>query len=395
MMSYIVSKTLEMNGKNSCGITRFTKLCTNFVEDWQETLGYFSSERQMGYEPFWYGMIAWTDMPIKINDEEDECKDEDEENFYENNFDSNKFYISNIKFMKDKQKLWDIQEQGENTYIKPKFKPEDLMKELRTGNKPIVIDRLDPMKAAQIDWISEIYSSFSTVELNILASHRSAIKSVKCIELICREWSRQFDSLLKEMEKNNFDQIRFQDIEYCANFCEQINCKLDFTINGIPRLLNRFEELKQDTTDSGRKAMLEQIYNLIKDNTPRHDDKRFRSYLSEFSDIYRYYRSSGCILTRNMLILLRDYYGKQQGLPRYGKSKIEDLIKKIPDENTPSIFDKLSYKEEKINCDISSLRVCHKRLKRDMKAFRFEHTDRPRMRHIFVGDGRDNFDRAG
>jgi hypothetical protein len=221
MMGYIVSKSIELKEERSnylkernCGMTEYVKLCTNYVEDWQDTLNNFNSVGYMGYDPFWYGMVAWVSPPVTVQNDYDK-----------------KFYVNNLKIL-DGQSLWDFRKDENKTTVSPRFESDDLMNMMKTGKGPEIIDKLDPIQAGNLEYLADIYSHLSPVQLNILASHRDAEKSSKCIELICREWSRQYDDIIRKLESNSLEKCNLLDIEYCANFCEQINAKLGFIING-------------------------------------------------------------------------------------------------------------------------------------------------------------------
>lgn len=322
----------------------------------------------MGYDPFWYGMIAWVDSPVQINDE----------------LEYNKFYVNNIKNLEygQQQDLWEFRK-SDNRLI-PKFDPDELMHEMRTGEKPDIIDPIDEYKENQLFWLSEVYSEFDSVrDLNILASHRDAEKSRRCIDFICREWSRQFNFLLTKAKANDFSLIESYEIQYLFNFCEQIDCKLNFIINEVPNLIIDMEEIKNKMKKrSGEAATLGQILNRLKSRTPRIDNERFSVYLSKFKNVYRYYRTDVCVLTRNMLMLLADKCEMQ-------RSEINGLIGFIPNENSKSLLDSPNLKEKEMSCDISSLYANHRNLKKEIVAFRYEGTRRPKNTYLEISDGRN------
>jgi hypothetical protein len=230
---------------------------------------------------------------------------------------------------------------------------------------------MDSQDIYKLDALAMIYENFDLQELNILASHRDQRKSRRCLNYICKEWSRQFGKLLQFIGRKTKDEyIDIQDVKLCADFCEQIHVKTYFIVDGVPKCLEKINRVLSDKISKGyENALLEDIRNNLYKRAPRQDDGKSDYYFNELRLLYKIYRSEICPMTRALLQIIKNEYESRGDLLRYEKDTIQHLIDKIPTDKTPILFNNLNLEEESIKEDFKYVNNKYLGLKEKQKVF--------------------------
>lgn len=374
IMSYIAARTMELNNYKNCNITTFTKLCTNYVIDWQEnikkdTLGTLSA----GYEPNWFGMVAYIRGPVI--DQESSSYGQKQMKCPRNKANEDHIYINRID--KLPQSIWKVEKQNgykivstnlSSNYLKSILRGEI---KLQRRDKKIEIAKMNSQDLYELEALSKIYANFDLKELNILASHRDWKKSQHCLKYICKEWSRQFGKVLNIMGRRSKDElINTLDLKLCADFSEQIEIKTNFIVNGVPECLKKIDKVLLDKINDGyEQALLSDIRKNMYERAPRQDDGKSDDYFNQIRFMYKIYRSEICPLTRMLLELAMSENEKLGVSCKYDIDKMQSLIDKIPTAKIPIIFNNLEVDEISMEQDFEYIRNRYQYLKSKQKIF--------------------------
>lgn len=262
-LSYIVCKTISFKNSKVCGITKFTKICTNYVEDWNET--YVSPYRpfvDITANPF--GMTSYIPTP-----------------FLETKLNEKKVFVYELDMFAAPKKLWKKVSLGDYKNVIFEIEAEELKKILKSGyhNQIILSKSFSNLECNQADTLSLIYQFLDLEELNILASHRDLRKSRMCLDYITRTWSTKFYYVISSLKNNIFDEDLVKNINRIIESTIQINIKIQYIIKGVPSLIQKIEtEIIFDLEDRTAKDILGDIANSLNRKAPLVDKKEFKDY---------------------------------------------------------------------------------------------------------------------
>jgi len=280
LLSFIACNTLHLKqSKNECGITEFTKICTNYIEDMNENM-------KTTYKPFAdctsnpFGMVSY--IPIGLLDYKDYKKKID------------KIYVYQLDTFAKNKNLWHIEKSENIKRIIFEIEPQDFKDILirrEYGGEEILSTSFDKIEIGRLEALSIIYQQFNAIELNILASHRDSEKSDMCLKYVFRGWSKYFNSTLELLEASSIDDDKFKgSIMWLWNFIEGIHRKTKYIKNGVPKLLNDIDtQYYNNVKNSDRQAadIMSVMINRIKRTAPIFGEEKYKTYFEAIKTKYR------------------------------------------------------------------------------------------------------------
>ena len=220
--SFVVGYTISLKGLKKCGITNFTKICTNYVIDWEELIN-------VDYKPYAdtkanpYGMVTIFYTPHYENVEYN--------------------YVYNLDTIAKSAGLWEKTDRGYTKEVHMLAESNEirrlLLKGKTFGGKDITI--FDKRKVGDAETLSMIYQHFGPKELNILCSHRDVNKSKDCMEYAFRCWSTDFNAVIDLLDINGPEDKLMKNISNIARSCEQLEVKTRFIFEDMPKVIGKIQ----------------------------------------------------------------------------------------------------------------------------------------------------------
>jgi hypothetical protein len=324
-MSFVACNTLFLKGVEECGVTTFTKICANSVEDWRENVrAQFDPLARVKANP--YGMVAY--IPVSIFEGVE------------------KIFIYQLGQYSD---LWEINERGEGKIVIVKVRQSDLP-------TPFGKKEMRDAKA-----LSVIYQHFEPKELNILASHRDMHKSKECMEYAFNAWSIEYEKVISLLESDAEETKIAKSIIRIANACKQIETKTDFILNGIPLLKNKIVEILPEVEDDDKTGgiILEEIYDHLSERAPLSSKRgNYENFFIALERQYKFNRENIIPLTNALVRYFENAYDyvSDHSLPSFEMKdklrKIEKIMRELDDN---SIIE-MNTETEEIKPDLKNIR---------------------------------------
>jgi hypothetical protein len=350
-MSYMPLNVIFLNNFKDLNITTFTKICTNYVEDWEENVQ-LEYQPQAGYNANPYGMVAYISGALFGGVKE--------------------YYVYHPEQFP--QDIWEVKIEGTNKYVIPKMNIEDLKQILSEGNNSagelLISSPFDSTEIHTADCLSIIYQHLNLEELNILASHRDKFKSIDCLDYVHGAWAKLFNEILSSIEKESSD-LDIERLIKCASLCEQIEAKTYFVVNGVPKLLKKLKDIapKVDSEEKWAGAILDKMYKKILGKAPLFGNEEYENYFTDLRAKYTRYRTEICPLTKALLEVACDNFGHKNLINIERKQEeIKNAIKIIPFDKKKNVM-MVEYEEKNITKDIKSIRKDFERLVKSDKIF--------------------------
>lgn len=304
--SFVVCATLSLKRQKKSLITNFTKICTNYVIDWEEVI-------KVDYKPYAkykanpYGMV----MIIPTLQ-------------YENP----ETYIYNLGPIAKNAGLWEKIDRRYTKEIHMLTESDDIKEALTKGETfdGKYIKKFDDKEVSDAETLSMIYQHFEPEELNILCSHRDVNKSRDCMEYAFRCWSTNFNTVINSLDNNSPEDEIMKSISDIARSCEQLEVKTRFVLEGIPTVISKIEDKVMPAVagDRGAKAVLNTLYKRLvdKDRAP-HLNVDYKAVLKG-----QYRINRGVIYPLNKALIgyfKNNYHGRDNPLQSFG---IRDTMNK-------------------------------------------------------------------
>ena len=243
--SFIACNTLSYKGRKKCGITEFTKICTNYVIDWEEiTKADYKSYAWC--EANLYGMVMVVATP-----------------YYE---DHPATYIYDLGPIAKNVGLWEKIDKGYGRKdVHMLAKPDEIGEILTKGEtfEGSYIKKFTHKEVGEAETLSIIYQHFEPDELNILCSHRDVNKSRACMEYEFMRWSNNFNKLIKLLDTNGPEDKIMRSIYNITHSCEQLEVKTGFILKGMPDVISKIENEVIPAVDRPEKAVLKTLHNRL------------------------------------------------------------------------------------------------------------------------------------
>ena len=297
--SFVVCATLSRNGQKKSLITNFTKICTNYVIDWEEII-------KVDYKPYAkykanpYGMV----MIIPTLQ-------------YENP----ETYIYNLGPIAKNAGLWEKIDRGNTKEIHMLTESDEIKEALTKGEtfEGKYIKKFDDKEVSDAETLSMIYQHFEPEELNILCSHRDVNKSRDCMEYAFRCWSTNFNKVINSLDNNSPEDEIMKSISDIARSCEQLKVKTRFVSEGIPAVISKIEDkvMPAVADDRGAEAVLKTLYKRLvdKDRAPHLNV----DYVAELKGQYRLNRGEIYPLNKALIGYFKNsYHGRDNPLQSFG-----------------------------------------------------------------------------
>lgn len=374
--SFVVCETLSLKGQKKSlitNITNFTKICTNYVIDWEEVI-------KVDYKPYAkykanpYGMV----MIIPTLQ-------------YENP----ETYIYNLGPIAKNAGLWEKIDRGYTKEIHMLTESDEIKEALTKGEtfEGKYIKKFDDKEVSDAETLSMIYQHFEPEELNILCSHRDVNKSRDCMEYAFRCWSTNFNTVINSLGNNSSEDEIMKSISDIARSCEQLEVKTRFILEGIPTVISKIEDKVMPAVagDRGVKAVLNTLYKRLvdKDRAPHLNV----DYFAVLKGQYRINREVIYPLNKALIGYFKNsYHGRDNTLQSFGirdtmNKNILSMNQKLEEDSR--IDTEIYQKEIKPNLN-EIKRVYNELYQREYSLLR-RFPQRGKWREIFnweVGDGR-------
>ena len=305
--SFVVCATLSLKRQKKSFITNFTKICTNYVIDWEEVI-------KADYKPYAkykanpYGMV----MIIPTLQ-------------YENP----ETYIYNLGPIAKNAGLWEKIDRGNTKEIHMLTESDEIKEALTKGEtfEGKYIKKFDDKEVSDAETLSMIYQHFEPEELNILCSHRDVNKSRDCMEYAFRCWSTNFNTVINSLDNNSREDEIMKSISDIARSCEQLEVKTRFILEGMPTVISKIEDKVMPAVagDRGAKAVLNTLYKRLvdKDRAPHLNV----DYVAELKNV-QHRLNRGEIYPMNKALIgyfKNSYHGRDNTLPSF---EIRDTMNK-------------------------------------------------------------------
>jgi len=306
-MSYIVCNTLNLKGKKDCGVTTFTKICTNYVEDWNEIIKHHY-QPYADIKPNPYGMV--TKIPM-------------------NTFQTEYAFIYELDNFANNMNLWKKNDtDGKIEFLIDKERLEKILKFKKDENGQKVISKnFTEAEIGNAETLSMIYQHFEPFELNILCSFKDINKANWCIEYAFRCWSYDFYNAVQLIKNNGSEKEIMRCISHIARSCEQIEMKTDLIINKMPCLIQRIEDeiLPEASDDRIVKRNLTSLYNRLAEEkmAPYFDDR----FILVLKQKYKMNREKIYPLNKALISYYKDKYEKNSENYGFDVYKIKKEMK--------------------------------------------------------------------
>lgn len=304
ILNYVGYKFIEKTLWSEMGITTYTKLCTNYVIDMDETIN-TTFQLFAIYEPNPYGMVVrLPGNPMYKRKREKKMR--------------KRFYIYDLGYID--QPFWEIKNinrekisNPNQTLLKPKMKTDEF-KKILTGELPIEINgkncsfNIDDQVISDIDSITDIYRIFTNpVELNILASHRDLDKSNRCLDYVGNSWARELNNLFDLLEIHSSSENIFSSLINLVKACEQMGIKIHFIQEDFIKVHQKLLKLNDELPEQNRtKAILKTLLKKIEDNGPILKNKE--KYIKSILPTYQHYLTFECELTNAIIEIVIQKY---------------------------------------------------------------------------------------
>lgn len=223
--SYIAHKVAEQSKTNGYSVTKLTKIAANYVQDWGGVLGRSGDYiPYMGITPNPYGMVAAIPKTIA----------------------GRPLFIYELQSVAKNKNLWDIREDGYYKQVVMLSDSNTLEDKLLKVDKETGFNfKFSSQELGVASFLSKLYSEFSTLELNILASHRDKTNSQKCLRYAFRVWETNYQEIISKLKAPEGDlasDVRGNILKMAVS-CEQIELKIDYTFNGIRDVTDKLERV--------------------------------------------------------------------------------------------------------------------------------------------------------
>lgn len=232
--SYIAHKVAEQSKANGYSITKLTKIGANYVQDWGRVFGSSGDYvPYMGITPNPYGMVAAIPKTIA----------------------GRPLFIYELHSVAKNKNLWNIIEDDHYRQVVMLSDSNTLKDKLLKVDKETDFDfKFTPQELGVASFLSKLYSKFSTLELNILASHRDKINSQKCMGYAFRVWETNYQEIIPNLIAPEWDLASDMSdkILKMAVSCEQIELKTDYNFNGIQGVADKLENVSDGFGDLER-----------------------------------------------------------------------------------------------------------------------------------------------
>jgi hypothetical protein len=243
--SYIAHKVAEHENVNEYSITKLTKIAANYVQDWEEVLGRLGNYiPYMGLAPNPYGMVAAIPRPIA----------------------GRPLFIYELQSVAKKEGFWYVREDGSYKHAVMLSNSTSLEERLLRIDKVTgFYPGFDPHQIETASFLSEIYSKFNTLELNILASHRDKTKSKRCLEYAFRVWETNYQELIPKLifpAEALASDVRDKILKMAVS-CEQIELKTGYAFDGIQEVTDKLERIS-DQFDGLERSLIQKIVYKIR-----------------------------------------------------------------------------------------------------------------------------------
>lgn len=341
LLSFIACNTLSLRQSNyKLGITEFTKICTNYIEDMNENMNTeYKPYADCTSNPF--GMVSY--IPTGLLHYKD----------YKTRL--NKIYVYQLDTFAKNKNLWHIETSEDMNRVIFEIEPQDfkdIFGSREHRGEEILSTSFNEVEIGGLEALSIIYQQFSAKELNILASHRDSEKSDKCLKFVFKGWSKYFDSTLRLLEVSSIDDDEFQkSIKWLWNFIEGIHRKTKYIKKGVTKLLTNIDtQYYNNVKESDRQAanIMSVMINKIRRNSPRFGKEEDRSYFEAIKTKYRIFLEDVLPLSRALF-----HYIEQCGYMNNSKKYIkrfEPLIRKC-------IFKLPTLRQRQFSSNLNEIRV--------------------------------------
>ena len=324
--SFVVCETLSLKGQKKSFITNFTKICTNYVIDWEEII-------KADYKPYArykanpYGMVMIVPTPQ-----------------YENRPET---YIYELYPIAKNEGLWEKIDRRYTKEIHMLTESGEIKEALTKGEtfKGECIKEFDDKEISDAETLSMVYQHFEPEELNILCSHRDVNKSRDCMEYAFRCWSTNFSTVIRSLDNNSPGDRIMKSISDIARSCEQLEVKTGFILEGMPTVIGKIEDevIPAVAGDRGAKAVLNMLYKrLVDEDRAPHLNV---DYIAVLNGQYRLNRGEIYPLNKALIGYFENsYHGRDNTLQSFG-------IRETMNKNIKSMNQKLK-EDSKIDSEI-------------------------------------------
>jgi hypothetical protein len=224
-------------------LTRFTKIAANYTEDFEAISG-LSYRPYLGTKANPYGIVALVPQGIS----------------------EHPLHLYELGPIAKQKMLWDIKKTGLHKNVIMLSDSASIEEVLLKPNNSAGFNF--SFTELQLGWaflLSEIYSKLTTMELNILASHRDTNKSQSCFEYAFRSWETNYQEIISEITRSADSPDRGlkprlrEKISQMAVSCEQIELKTEYTLNLIYNVIDRLKDLSNSFDGIEARAMMTMI----------------------------------------------------------------------------------------------------------------------------------------
>ena len=237
--SYILHKSHEI-GKKPITITNFAKLIANVIQDLR-TVSVQHYSPIFRIKPNLFGMVPYSPEYVVS---------------------TNSVPLYKFDGMCQNKGLWCIEERVKNKFIIPLMSSDEIKKLILNQDPSTNFDfNFIPFHLGIADCLIKMYSNLTTIQLNILASHRTPENSMSCLGFEFRKWATLYKEIIDAA--NQETSILTSNIAQMVKVCNQIEIKTEYSLKEIGKIIELIQN-KESNLEELEKTLFESILSSLK-----------------------------------------------------------------------------------------------------------------------------------